>query len=273
MKNFEASQALRACCGVIYSLRKKMIESPQSFIVSTECNKAAEQNGFRRALGETNGWAAFQSSTAQGTIWLASDQLSGQWFLALDHPGVIAEAGLLPSPITGPGAARFSFATYRALYETLPTVYRLASSLPDAPLKLFDEAIKDLPRNTEAERLAIQRVGQDIFRKSLLEYWNGACPLTGINDTALLRASHIIPWKDCRDDAERLNVHNGLLLSSLWDAAFDAGLVTFSTAGEPEFSTFLSDVARSSLQWTDPLILTHEHQVRLEWHRISVFLR
>ncbi|WP_246176464.1 HNH endonuclease [Rhodovulum strictum] len=35
-----------------------------------------------------------------------------------------------------------------------------------------------------------------------------------------LTASHIIPWKDCTTDAERLDVHNGLLLSALWDAAF-----------------------------------------------------
>jgi len=37
-----------------------------------------------------------------------------------------------------------------------------------------------------------------------------------------LRASNIIPWAGC-DDAQRLDVHNGLLLSGLWDAAFDAG--------------------------------------------------
>lgn len=55
--------------------------------------------------------------------------------------------------------------------------------------------------------------------------------LTGISDTALLRASHIIPWKDCASDRERLDVHNGLLLSALWDAAFDRGLVTFGDDG------------------------------------------
>ena len=29
-------------------------------------------------------------------------------------------------------------------------------------------------------------------------------------------------------DALRLDVHNGLLLSALWDAAFDAGLISFA---------------------------------------------
>jgi putative restriction endonuclease len=46
----------------------------------------------------------------------------------------------------------------------------------------------------------------------------------------LLRASHIVPWAEC-DDAQRLDVHNGLLLAALWDAAFDTGLVSFADDG------------------------------------------
>ena len=39
----------------------------------------------------------------------------------------------------------------------------------------------------------------------------------------MLRASHSVPWAACASDAERLDVHNGLLLAAHWDAAFDAG--------------------------------------------------
>lgn len=81
-----------------------------------------------------------------------------------------------------------------------------------------------------------------------MAYWQGRCPLTGITDTALLRASHIIPWKDCQTEAERLDVHNRLLLSALWDAPFDQGLVTFNNEGSPEFSPELSEVARAELR-------------------------
>jgi putative restriction endonuclease len=38
-------------------------------------------------------------------------------------------------------------------------------------------------------------------------------------------ASHILPWRS--HPAERLNVRNGLALSSLHDAAFDRYLITF----------------------------------------------
>ena len=50
---------------------------------------------------------------------------------------------------------------------------------------------------------------------------------------ALLLASHIIPWTACETDAERLNPDNGLILSALWDAAFDKGLVSFTDAAIP----------------------------------------
>jgi predicted restriction endonuclease len=63
-----------------------------------------------------------------------------------------------------------------------------------------------------------------------MDYWEGRCPITGITDPALLRASHIVAWAEC-DDAQRLDVHNGLLLSALWDAAFDTGLVSFADDG------------------------------------------
>ncbi len=249
-----------------------MIESPQSFVVSTECSKAAEQNGFRRRLGETDGWAAFQSTTAQGTIWLAAEGAPGPWYLALDHPGVIAEAGLATAATNGPGKARFRFESLRELYAVLPRIYALAASLPDAPLRVFEKKIEGLPRSTEVERLVVQRIGQDVFRESLLEYWDGKCPLTGIDDAALLRASHIIPWKDCASDAERLDVHNGFLLSALWDAAFDRGLVTFDDGGEPQYSSILGWSAREHLNWTMPIALTQSHTVRLVWHRSNVFV-
>ncbi len=243
------------------------IESPQSFVIREECQKAASQNGFRRILGEEAGWAAFGSTTAHGTIHLAANGPQGPWFLALDHPGVIQELSLPAANVSGPGRARFAFDTLGALYAVLHRVYELGVSLPDAPLREFERRITDLPRTTEAERLVVQRIGQDIFRDRLMDYWQGRCPLTGISDPALLRASHIVPWSECDSDAERLDVHNGLLLSALWDAAFDCALVTFDDMGKPEFSPSLSEQARAELRWSSPIPLTDEHRRRLIRHR------
>lgn len=244
-----------------------MPEAPQSFIVREECEKAAFQKGFRRRLGEQDGWAGFASTTAYGHIHLAAAGIDGPWFLALDHVGVIAELGLPAAAAPGPGKARFGFAALGELYAALDRVYALGVSLPDAPLREFEIRIANLPRTTEAERLVVQRIGQDVFRARLLDYWQGRCPLTGITDPLLLRASHIIPWAECETDAERLDVHNGLLLSALWDAAFDRALVTFDDAGEPQFSTQLSEQARAELRWNAPITLTDKHRSRLARHR------
>ena len=245
----------------------RLVEAPQSFIVREECEKAASQNGFRRVLGEEAGWTAFGSTTAQGTIHLAAIGAQGPWFLALDHTGVIAELELPSASVSGPGRVRLIFDSLGALYSALHRVYELAISLPDAPLREFEARVAGLPRTTEIERLAIQRIGQDIFRTRLMDYWQGRCPLTGISDAALLRASHIIPWAECESDAERLDVHNGLLLSALWDAAFDCAVVTFDDDGTPQLSPSLSEHARIELRWNSPIPLTDAHRRRLAHHR------
>jgi hypothetical protein len=249
-----------------------VLVSPQPFVVREECQKAASQNGFRRILGEEAGWAAFGSTTVRGTIYLASSGPHGPWFLALDHEGVISELGLPTLDLQGPGRARFTLDHLADLYAVLSRTYALSASLPDAPLRIFQNRTNGLPLTTEAERLVVQRIGQDVFRSGLLDYWQGRCPLTGITDQPLLRASHIIPWTICGSDAERLDVHNGLLLSALWDAAFDRGLVTFENDGRPTFSSSLSESGRDALAWNGPIILTDNHRERLSWHRANAFL-
>ncbi|WP_369333209.1 HNH endonuclease [Meridianimarinicoccus zhengii] len=80
-----------------------------------------------------------------------------------------------------------------------------------------------------------------------------------------------MPWQDCTSDVERLDVHNGLLLSALWDAAFDRGLVSFDDIGQPLFSPALGEHARSELRWQQPISLTDKHRARLSWHHSNLF--
>ena len=155
------------------------------------------------------------------------------------------------------------------LHATLDRVYKLAMSLPEAPLDRFKAKTANLPRTTEAERMVIQRIGQDVFRDALMDYWGGRCPLTGITEPALLRASHIVPWADCTD-AQRLDVHNGLLLSALWDAAFDRGLISFADDGTVLASPQLSESARNALGLVNAASLARlrdAHKRNLALHR------
>jgi hypothetical protein len=143
---------------------------------------------------ESGGRLRYGSTTAKGEIWIAGVPPRGPWLLSIDHSGVAAELEALPpSPLPGPGLATFDFETLTALHAALDRVYKLGISLPDAPLARFRARTAGLPQTTEAERLVVQRIGQDIFRAALMDYWGGRCPITGITDPALLRASHIMP--------------------------------------------------------------------------------
>jgi len=211
-----------------------------------------------------------ETATAHGEVWIADRSPRGPWLLSINHPGVAAElAGRPTAPLSGPGLATFEFAALTVLHHTLDRVYKLGVSLPDAPLARFRARTAGLPQTTAAERLVVQRIGQDIFRAALMDYWGGRCPITGITDPALLRASHIVPWAEC-DDAQRLDVHNGLLISALWDAAFDAGLVGFANDGTVLASAGLSPAARIALAFDRaPRLpdLREGHRANLAIHR------
>jgi hypothetical protein len=245
-------------------------ENPPSFVVRTEAQKAAWDNGYRLERGVEGGWLCYGSSTAPGSIWIAGATSHGPWLLSIDHSGVAAEIGAPSvSPVSGPSLVTFVFGTLAQLHAALARVYRLAMSLPEAPLDRFKAKTANLPRTTQAERLVIQRIGQDVFREALMDYWGGRCPLTGITEPALLRASHIVPWSDCNDE-QRLDVHNGLLLSALWDAAFDKGLISFSDDGAVRVSASLSESARQALgvAYVKPLAgLRDAHRTNLAAHR------
>jgi hypothetical protein len=142
--------------------------------------------------------------------------------------------------------------------------YRIAEGVVDSPL---EQAIV-----TEAWALQKTRIGQGPFRTALLARWNARCPLTGIAEPELLRASHIIPWNRCESDAERVNPDNGLLLSALWDAAFDRGLVTFGDDGVAVALPGLSAASLAVLTATGPgrlAQLSTGNRERLRWHRAA----
>jgi putative restriction endonuclease len=77
---------------------------------------------------------------------------------------------------------------------------------------------------TETTATVRVRRGQQFFRQCILNAYGVSCCISGINVPRMLVASHIRPWSKFPDD--RLNPRNGLCLSSLHDAAFDAGLIT-----------------------------------------------
>jgi hypothetical protein len=248
-------------------------EFPPGFVVRMEAQKAASDNGFRLEKEIASGWMRFGSTTVHGEIWIGGGSPHGPWFLSVSHPGVAAELGASTPDVDGPGVGHFIFSTLGELHRAVKRAYRLGVSLPDAPLNEFQKNTQQMPRTTDVERIVVRRIGQDIFRKALLAYWNGRCPMTGITDPALLKASHIVPWAECESDAQRLDVHNGLLLSALWDAAFDAGRVSFADNGDVIVHPSLGQLDRKVLLEGSPARLTGlttKHLSNLAQHRAHI---
>lgn len=157
----------------------------------------------------------------------------------------------------------------------LRRAFQLARALPTQPLETFQAAIAAIPtRSTEIERLAIQRVGQTMFRDALLDFWNGRCAISGLDMPELLRASHARPWADCDSDADRLDVCNGLLLAAHLDAAFDSGLIAVAADGAVMPSARLTPAARAMLGLASPRRiagLLPRHDLFLAWHRARIW--
>ncbi len=101
------------------------------------------------------------------------------------------------------------------------------------------EDILYAPIITEKQGLVTSRVGQGAYRKSIINRWENKCAVTGFSDSRILIASHIVPWKEATDD-ERLDLHNGLLLSPTYDALFDRNLISFENSGKIILSDSIS---------------------------------
>jgi putative restriction endonuclease len=106
---------------------------------------------------------------------------------------------------------------------------------------LTRDNVRLVPPSGPTDRQATVKIrrGQQFFRQSVLTAYDVRCCISGINVPRLLVASHIKPWRDF--PSERLNPRNGLCLSSLHDAAFDSGLITF----DEKFRIVLSQRIRS----------------------------
>ncbi len=191
----------------------------------TLLEKLAVDNGFDRELPREGDWLVFASTQCPLRIWLTA---SGEalFVAALSQGNVVAalDMGTAASVILPASAVAARYVTSLSeLHRLVRRAFQLSKTLPHELLHTFEKQTATLPRSTDAERVVIQRVGQNIFRAGLLEYWEGHCAITGLAVPELLRASHIKPWADCASDAERLDVFNGLLLAPHLDAAFDCG--------------------------------------------------
>ena len=95
--------------------------------------------------------------------------------------------------------------------------------------------LNNLPLGEERIQEVKRRINQNFFRNTVLSSYENRCCITGINNTKLLHACHIVGWSD--DEANRTNPQNGLCLNVLFHKAYDENLIGIS----PDYDIFVSD--------------------------------
>lgn len=114
-------------------------------------------------------------------------------------------------------------------------------------LALFDgtpeKGAKLLSSLTDRNKVSRER---HFFRASVLTSYDSKCCITGLTLPTLLAASHIKPYSECRSSSERTDPHNGLLLNTFHDKAFDQGLITVTKDYRIVVSQIVKDYANDS---------------------------
>lgn len=116
------------------------------------------------------------------------------------------------------------FARYKsemAAVDAIVSKQREAKKISSLLISHFDLT----KEGTDEEAIIKRRKGQSYFRRMVLTNYTNQCCISGLNVPEVLRASHIVAWKE--DKANRMNPENGLCLSATYDAAFDQHLISF----------------------------------------------
>lgn len=116
------------------------------------------------------------------------------------------------------------------------------------------------------------RVGQGAYRKRIIHRWEYKCAVTGFDKLDILIASHIVPWAEATD-MERLDIHNGVLLSPTYDALFDRSLISFENNGHIILSDAIDYKAykKIGVSGTERIANLSRYNIEyLERHRLSL---
>jgi putative restriction endonuclease len=242
--------------------------------------KAAPDACFDLTVLHEEGWLVFRSMAfplALGVMAQAGDNYRVGFSDAAWGQKVAHDCGTEARPEPGPWLTIVDPVTGDAsLHGMIQRAGKVAHLLAGEAATRFADEMQRPPAATEVERLVIQRVGQNIFRQSLIDYWQGRCAVTRLSVESLLRASHIKPWARCDSDAERLDVFNGLLLAPHLDALFDGGWISFDDDAGLLVSSELPSDQQALLGVKRGWRLTEvaeQHRNYLAWHRREIFLR
>ena len=128
---------------------------------------------------------------------------------------------------------------------------------------------------TEKDSVVKSRRGQGVFKDRLFEV-ESECRVTKISNTNHLIATHIKPWAKCKNNQERLDGHNGLLLAPHVVHLFDKGYISFSDNGDLLISqdADLNSIKKMGIEVTKILnvgLFKDSQIIYLRYHRDFIF--
>jgi putative restriction endonuclease len=142
-----------------------------------------------------------------------------------------------------PGRYQAMLPAFIAGWDAKALKARVAFGIPDLKALSVPETV---PERRYALRAVKQRLHQASFREAVITAHDGRCALSGMPESLLLDAAHIVEDKD-----ERLGqpvVSNGIPLSKIHHAAFDAHLIGI----DPDYRLHVSE--RLLIQKDGPML-------------------
>jgi len=273
------------CC---YLLRGWDLGNPTHLDELTQFVDACISKGFHWALqqghpdnlgrgeqGETRRYLSFGRSCRPQPAWdVVANNPGGLWYVIEErHADCLTKNGI-PFDVER-GGGRNPRVERALLLKALDAIQEPVEA-GDTRESRADQAQQQIEedttlRPTEKEELIRARRGQGAFRRRVMDL-EPYCRLTGVSDARFLRASHIRPWVDS-DNRQRLDGHNGLMLSPHVDHLFDGGYISFEQHGHvlvaPDINSVVEDWALPIETIGSPFSDEQEHY--LAYHRAHCF--
>ncbi|PTQ87166.1 hypothetical protein [Agitococcus lubricus] len=158
-----------------------------NLLQSTLIEKVGNDNGFEHILvSEPDGITLASARHANRAVICLQN---GTYYVRFktDSSSLLPELQRSFPTMMAAGGDVFQTATESNLAVLLRRAASLSRALPNQTVINFQQAVSaelaDLPAGivgTEVERMVRQRVGQNKFRDAMLDYWGGACAVTGV---------------------------------------------------------------------------------------------
>lgn len=111
-----------------------------------------------------------------------------------------------------------------------------------------EEILESSDETVSETKKQVRRLKQGEYRRKLLDNFG---PFTKVTDDRILVACHIKPFSVCKNDDERYDSKNGIIMTPTYHTLFDLEFISFKNDGSLLVSPFLSNITKQRLNLRD----------------------